>query len=322
MNDSSHQSPPTPKLQAILQLVRLPNVFTAIADVAMGYLFTHFAGPAPTLHLPGEFWALVAASACLYCAGMVLNDVNDLEIDRLERPQRPIPSGSVSLRLAFNLGYGLLFAGIAFAFLAGYLTQQYRAGFVAIVLAVAIALYDSVLKKTPIAPVLMGACRTLNVLLGMSLISTPWHATHYVIAAGIGLYIIGVTCFARTEARQSSRLKLSLSLLPMAAGMLLLASFPGWLDPQLPAESHPQYITPDRWHLIWGVIGLLILGRCVWAVIDPSPQRVQYAVKNSIFSLIMLDAIVVMAVRDVWWSAAVLLLLVPTMYLGRWIYST
>lgn len=305
-----------------MQLIRAPNVFTAIADVAMGYLFTHDPFPLPTLHLPGEFWALLASSSCLYCGGMVLNDVNDLEIDRLERSDRPIPSGRVSLGFAFNLGYGLLFAGIALAFLAGYLTQQYRAGFVASGLAVAIALYDSVLKPTPIAPVLMGTCRTLNVLLGMSLISTPWHPAHYVIAAGIGTYIVGVTCFARTEAGESSRHKLGLSILPMAGGMLLLASFPGWVDRLLPDVSHPQFITPNRWHAIWGVLGCLILARCVWAVFDPSPRRVQYAVKNSIFSLIMLDAIVVFAVRDVWWSAAVLLLLVPTMYLGRWIYST
>jgi hypothetical protein len=62
--------------------------------------------------------------------------------------------------------------------------------------------------------------------------------------------------------------------------------------------------------------------RCLWAVFDPVPQRVQYAVRNCIFSLVMLDGMVTFGVRDLWWAVAVLALLVPTMYLGRWIYST
>jgi hypothetical protein len=56
VNDSTAQSPPRPSLRDILQLVRLPNVFTALADVAMGYLFTHDLPRLPTLRLPGEFW--------------------------------------------------------------------------------------------------------------------------------------------------------------------------------------------------------------------------------------------------------------------------
>ncbi len=70
-------------LRDYLQLVRLPNVFTAMADVLMGYLFTHDPAPLPTLKLPADFWALLLASSSLYCAGMVLNDVNDIEADRL-----------------------------------------------------------------------------------------------------------------------------------------------------------------------------------------------------------------------------------------------
>jgi hypothetical protein len=66
----------------------------------------------------------------------------------------------------------------------------------------------------------------------------------------------------------------------------------------------------------------MIAWRCVWAVLQPIPQRVQYAVRNCIFSLIVLDALVTFGVRGLWPAAAVLLLLVPTMYLGRWIYST
>src|SRR5436309_11021392 len=49
-----------PRVIAWLRLMRLPNVFTAISDVAMGYLFVHHRIDDAT-----SFLLLVAASACL-----------------------------------------------------------------------------------------------------------------------------------------------------------------------------------------------------------------------------------------------------------------
>ena len=82
-----------PRWFAWLQLVRLPNVFTAAADVAMGYLVTH-----DTLRPATHFALLAAASCLLYLSGMVLNDVFDADADARERPERPIPSGRVAQR--------------------------------------------------------------------------------------------------------------------------------------------------------------------------------------------------------------------------------
>src|SRR3954465_15525908 len=74
-----------------LRLMRLPNAFTAIADVSMGYLFVRHAVDAPLL-----FGFLVVASAALYTAGIMFNDLFDFQIDLRERPYRPLPSGRVS----------------------------------------------------------------------------------------------------------------------------------------------------------------------------------------------------------------------------------
>ena len=56
---------------------------------------------------------LLVASGCLYTAGMVLNDVFDYEIDRHERPFRPLPSGRISLGAARGLepAAAAIFAG-------------------------------------------------------------------------------------------------------------------------------------------------------------------------------------------------------------------
>ena len=54
----------------------------------------------------------------------------------------------------------------------------------------------------------MGGCRMLNVLLGMSVLPGPWRIAHWAAAAGVGVYIAGVTWFARNDARRSDRWQL------------------------------------------------------------------------------------------------------------------
>src|SRR4051794_34232900 len=97
-------------IKPYLQLVRLPNVFTAAADSLAGWLLVQGSFRDP------ERWApLVLASACTYAGGIVLNDVFDYEVDRVERPQRPLPSGRVDRKFATILGIVLLVAGLALA---------------------------------------------------------------------------------------------------------------------------------------------------------------------------------------------------------------
>lgn len=61
---------------------------------------------------------VLVGSAALYSAGMVSNDVADIERDRRERPHRPLPSGQVGIGAATALGCGLLGFGFAAAWMA------------------------------------------------------------------------------------------------------------------------------------------------------------------------------------------------------------
>src|SRR5262245_6697594 len=103
------------RLPTYAQLIRLPNLPSALSNVCLGALA---AGALPSHWLP--FVLLLPASACLYCGGMVWNDFFDREQDRRERPDRPIPSGKVSPREAAFLGVILLAAGVLLAGLAGW----------------------------------------------------------------------------------------------------------------------------------------------------------------------------------------------------------
>jgi 4-hydroxybenzoate polyprenyltransferase len=326
--DDETDSSPLPPLKtsatlAWLRLMRLPNVFTAIADVTMGYIFVHGSIPAPL-----ALALLIAASALLYTAGMVLNDVFDIEIDRKERPFRPLPSGRISLGVARAFGFGLLLLGVAAGWGAGYADPAgaaipWRSGAVATALAACVLLYDRVLKSTPIGPLGMGLCRFLNVLLGMSAaretmgdVVVGYSAAELLVAAGVGVYIVVVTIFAFSEASESKGPLLLAAVVVMACGAVVLASFTA-LAPRGLVRSDPM--------IFWLLLGLLmvtVLRRALSAVMDPSPERVQVAVKHSILSLIWLDAATTLAVAPPVYAVAIAALLIPALLLGRWVYST
>src|SRR5271167_1422843 len=124
-------------ITAYLQLIRLPNVVTAAADSLTGWLLV-----TGTLAEPRRWLPLVAASMVLYASGTALNDVFDFEVDRAERPNRPLPSGQVSRRTAAWLGGLGLFAGPALACMSG----SAAGGIVAVVLAFCILGYDAGIK--------------------------------------------------------------------------------------------------------------------------------------------------------------------------------
>jgi 4-hydroxybenzoate polyprenyltransferase len=306
-------------LHSYLELMRLPNVFTAMADVAMGFLFVQRINPKPGSDWPAwDAWTLatlIAASSLLYIAGVVLNDVFDLDIDRRERPERPLPSGRISPAAASRLGWNLLLGGVVLGSVAGFMTGHLRPGIVAAMLATAILLYDSWLKRTPLGPLAMGSCRFLNVMLGMNAVDAPLHAEHWLVAGGIGVYVAGLTWFAQRESERSSRLHLAFGTSVMILGLALLAWFPQWTNHIIDDIRRE----PWRWHCLITALGLIIVWRCFWAVIEPVPARVRMAVAQCVLSLIMLDAVACYAVRGVFWAGMILLLLIPAVFLGRWI---
>jgi 4-hydroxybenzoate polyprenyltransferase len=291
------------------ELLRLPNVFTALADVLMGYLVVR-----PFDAEDGPMMALIlGASALLYCAGMVLNDVCDYHLDLEERPERPLPSGRVGRTTAAGLGTALLLLGLVAGWAAGSFSHTLRPGIVATALAVLILLYDGVLKPTVLGPLAMGGCRMLNVLLGMSVYPGHWHPLHWLIAAAVGTYILGVTWFARDEAGRSRPFQLVPALIVMMTGVGLLACLPYWSEEVQPLLQRD----PQRWYLLVGLLAMLIGWRCVRAIFDPRAANVRRAVKQCLLSLIILDAVACFSVRGQPESIAILLLLVPTFLLAR-----
>jgi 4-hydroxybenzoate polyprenyltransferase len=292
--------------KAYAQLVRLPNIFTAMADIALGGAAAIATGT-PWSRWPA-FVAVLVASSCLYAAGMVWNDFFDIEQDRRERPFRPLPSGQVSRRAGAIIGLILLLVGVALAMAVGMTSVV-----LAVLLVLAIMLYDAWLKRTPAGPMAMGSCRFLNVLLGFSLAGDTllWSGRIYV-ALAVGLYIVGVTWFARTEALQSNRSALGGAAGVMLAALILALPVPVWIGGETSSVLFPYLLV---------ALGFLVGLPISRAIRQPIPGRVQPAVKIALVGLVVLDAVLASVFVGVA-GLALLVLLVPVLYLGRWIYST
>jgi 4-hydroxybenzoate polyprenyltransferase len=305
-SNSVTSQPSSGKGLALLQLVRLPTVFSAGADIALGFLLTH-----ETLDPTGTFGLLLAASICLYWTGMILNDFFDRDVDAEERPGRPIPSGRVSAKTALILALVLNLSGLCIASLIGN-----NSLLVAVVLTTTVWLYDGTLKKTPLAPLIMGSCRFFNVMLGASAAPTGelWCLPQVHVAAGFGIYIVGLTWFARQEAKSSSRNHLLAATFVVNLGLCVLLAF------LLHAPEQPQRTTSL---FVLVVIAVTIIRRLIRAVSDPSPERVQTAVKIMLLSYITLSAsIILFASADPTYAAAVAALLIPAFLLARKIPMT
>lgn len=299
----------TPKPLAVAQLLRLPNAFTAVADIALGAL-----AAGALFAAPGAVALLSLASACLYLSGMGFNDYFDRAADARTQPFRPIPGGRVSASFARGLSAALMLAGLLLALAASVASPsppgQPPPAAVAITLAGLITLYDAWLKHTPLGPAAMGGCRALNVGLGLSA-GSPDATLACALVLVVGVYIAGVTLFARTEEAQSDRRQLWLALAAVGVAGLGAALLP-LADPGVTFRIYPYLLA--AW-AAW------VAGPAARALADPSPRSVQRAVKRLIFGLVPLDAVLAAGTGGAA-GLAILLLLVPAALLGRRVYST
>jgi len=300
-------------LKPYLQLVRLPNVFTAAADSLAGWLLVGGALAAFDRWLP-----LSAASMAIYAAGIALNDVFDYAIDLEERPGRPLPSGRISRRFAAWLGGILLALGPFLAALSG----SWSSLAVALALVACVLGYNAGLKRTVLGPEVMGACRGLNLLLGMSQAEDLGGPIGWLAAGSLALFVVGVTWISRSEVATGGRIG------GIAAGMILQnAAIVGLMAVALQPGRFPS---PSGDRPIVPLEGLLVLLVVAWvvdltsgrAIREPIPARIQGAVKTGVFSLVWLDVGLVAAVRGPLPALAVALLWIPAFFLGRWLYST
>jgi 4-hydroxybenzoate polyprenyltransferase len=278
------------RLKDLLELIRLPNVFTAPADVAMGLA-------AAGASFEPRYGLLFGASALAYAGGMALNDAEDAELDAVERPNRPIPSGRISRTAARLIAALCLGGAMGLAALVG-LPSLIAAS----ILVLCIVVYDVWAKRTTVGPVVMGLCRFFDAGLGVSVGALGMHAIGPPVILFSWVFVL--TGVSRFEVAQAPA-----RVIREAAGsfafLLILSVF----------------ILIQR----GGADGLPFLGLLAWwmaapvraAMVDPSPPRIIRVIKASVLGIILLDAAMTGGAWGVVPGAVVAALFAPAYILGR-----
>ncbi len=298
-------------MQPYLQLIRLPLLPSALGNICLGALS---AGLSQSDSL--NFILLLFSSAFLYASGMVWNDYFDAGIDAIERPDRPIPSGKISPNNAAIFAIILMAMGIACA-----LSVELLRGFSGTTLIIALAIvffilaYDGGGKNFLFGPILMGSCRFCNVLLGWSVVGNSLTEIAYLQAGIIGIYIIGVTFYAKHEAVQSNPLSLV-----MASIIIVFALSIGLI---LPTFIHQENSIPWLYPYLFFLL-MVRAGKALWnGIAEPTPRNVQTGVVTCLKSLVLLDCILAIAIAG-WIGLWILVLLIPNLIMNRFkkLYST
>jgi 4-hydroxybenzoate polyprenyltransferase len=167
----------------------------------------------------------------------------------------------------------------------------------------------------------MGACRGLNLLMGMAHVPDLGGAIAWSAAAAYGLYVAGITVISRSETHEGERRGLVAGLTILDLALLGLAAV-AMAHQRFPSPATVRPLIPLEGILVIGLIGLVVNQAATAAIRQPTPQTIQRTVKTGILSLVWLNVGLVAAVRGIGPAAVIAALWVPAYLLGRWLYST
>ncbi|MGW0990959.1 SCO3242 family prenyltransferase [Streptomyces sp. NPDC002486] len=277
------------RARAWAELLRLPALCTVPGDALAGAAAT---GARPT----SRTLLAIASSLCLYEAGMALNDWADRDVDAVERPHRPLPSGRIRPTAALTAAGALTGAGLALAARAGRPALA-----VAAPLAATVWAYDLGLKRTPAGPLAMGAARGLDLLLGAAA-TTGRTREALPSAALLGTHTLAVTTVSRQEAQGGSPLPPLAALATTALLTRLVTRRPGTpTDGRRQATPHIRtgpraagWPGPEPQALLTTALGATYAATTArpyfHATLNPSPPLTQRAVGAGIRATIPLQA--------------------------------
>ncbi|WP_262486530.1 UbiA-like protein EboC [Flectobacillus major] len=279
-------------IKSYLQLMRPANLVTAVADIMAGMAISGFLFEI-NFSCFQTVLILSMSTIGLYGGGVVFNDVFDAKLDAIERPERAIPSGRVTLMEATILALVLLVVGIL---LAGLISFQ--SAMIALSVALLAVIYDRFGKHNAIlGPINMGLCRGGNLLLGISVLPNAVEQWWYLGIIPV-VYIAAVTMVSRGEVH---------------GGNPKTLYFAGFLYVSVSiCQVFFAYQLGNLWLTVALVITHLymIFRPLLVAIQNPIGPNIGKAVKAGVISLIIMDAAWV-GVAGNWAVALVVVLLLP-----------
>ena len=251
--------------------MRPANVVTSVADVLAGIAISGF-----FINGGIEFISvllLCISTIGLYAGGIVFNDIFDAELDKVERPERAIPSGAINIGEAIILGSVLLLLGIISA-----LSFSTISGALALMITIAALTYNKFSKHHLfIGPLNMGLCRALNLLLGLSIVPIALEEWYFLGIIPL-IYIFSITMISQGEVHGGSKKNLYIG------GILYLIVISAIL-----------YYSLIQFKVLLTLVFILPFAIMIFkplfkAIQKPIGKNIGKAVKAGVISLILMDA--------------------------------
>jgi 4-hydroxybenzoate polyprenyltransferase len=286
-------------------------LFTAPSNILAGY----FAVIAPSYANVPHLAILMISSVLLYLSGIVFNDYFDVEVDRKERPFRPLASGQVTRQKAFIMAAASMVTANFLAF-----AVSTTSVIISIILSATIMGYDYRLKQTIAGPIAMGTARFLNVFLGASpaLLALLFFQNEFLmvriilVSMSVFLYVFAISILSRMEIGATRSIQTVITpflIIFGVTGVILFAGFVRIFQIDLVSSLI----------LFAGAI-IITFKRTIFQ--DYSSTGIQKAIKTLVLSIIVLDSIFVSGTAGIYYGLATLLLVIPSIILARKLYVT
>ncbi len=174
-------------LRTLLVLGRASNLPTVWSNCLAAW----WLGGGGNVH---KLFPLLLGATLLYLGGMFLNDAFDAHFDSQHRRERPIPAGMIEVKTVWQIGLGMLAAGLVMLFSIGLTT-----GMLGLILVGCILIYDAIHKVFLLSPLIMAACRFFLYQIAAS--TGVNGVTGWAVWCGLALacYIVGLSFLARKE---------------------------------------------------------------------------------------------------------------------------
>jgi 4-hydroxybenzoate polyprenyltransferase len=286
------------KVIGFLRLMRPANIVTAVADVLAGVAIA--SATIPFREPDFNKLALIClATSFLYGGGVVMNDVFDADLDKIERPERPIPGGVIRKSSAALFGILLLVSGVVCALLINLSTAL-----IATIIAIAALVYDKWAKHHSfLGPLTMGFCRGCNLLLGMIVIG--WFNEFLFFAIVPTIYIFAITMISRGEVHGGR--KTTLYIAAFLYIIVLAAITFTAVNSDTIFQTAPFLI----------LFAIMIFPPLAKAIKNPIGPNIGKAVKSGVISLIIMNASWAAAVDNLMLALIIIVLLPISLLLAR-----
>jgi hypothetical protein len=295
-----------PNFRDYLILVRLPNLFTLPSNILVGLVIVS----ALTQTTYVQVLLLVTISILHYCVGIILNDLYDFNIDKKERPYRPLPSGKISRKIAIALAIIFSFLALTLSLIVGIPTLVISSILFAIIFG-----YDKYLKNTWAGPFTIASARVMNIMLGVSVninnvISNPQFVILTFVLTITFVYVSLIGYMSRYEIHGFSnnvKLFLTPAVIAMIISSIILFTLTGFFKyDSLVILALFSFIMTMTFHKIHKKDSL----------------GIQQIIQNMILSIIVLDSTFLSGIRGIETGLIVLVLLAPLLVFAKKMYMT